>query len=433
MSHKKPLAKVFHYDLYGKREYKYSFLNENSLEDIDWTELPNKAPNYFMTPKDFEAEERYNKGIKINDLFPVNSVGIVTSRDDFVIDENKNKLEERIIDFFNLEKGILLNKYSLKESKSWKIDAVKLKAKQFIASNIAPILYRPFDKRFLYNDAYFIERSRTEVMQHFLKGKNVGLVFKLGNAEIRSASAIITQNIIDFRSWSRPGMQGGDYIAPLYLYPETNGQQTIEESSERKPNLNPKIVNEIAEKLGLIFTHEKEESENSFAPLDILDYIYAVLHSPSYREKYKEFLKIDFPRVPYPQDKKMFGQLVKLGSEIRQIHLLESPKVNDYITTYPQDGSNIITTRIAQKDWELFDKEKQTGRIWINETQYFDKIPLTAWEFYIGGYQPAQKWLKDRKNRTLSYEDIRHYQKIIVALYETGKLMGEVGELGVNL
>ncbi len=175
-----------------------------------------------------------------------------------------------------------------------------------------------------------------------------------------------------------------------------------------------------------------EFQEQGFAPIDILDYIYAVLHSPTYREKYKEFLKIDFPRVPYPKDKNTFWQLVKLGGEIRQIHLLESPKVEDYITTYPKDGSNTITTKVAKKDWELFDEEKELGRIWINEEQYFDNIPLIAWKFYIGGYQPAQKWLKDRKGRTLSFEDILHYQKIIVALFETDRLMREIDKIEIE-
>ena len=164
---------------------------------------------------------------------------------------------------------------------------------------------------------------------------------------------------------------------------------------------------------------------NSFAPIDLLDYIYAVLHSPTYRQKYKEFLKIDFPRIPYPKDVKRFRQLVKLGGELREIHLLESPKVEQGITSYPEDGDNIITTKIGKKDWQIVDEERQLGRIWINEQQYFDKIPLTAWEFYIGGYQPAQKWLKDRRNRKLSFEEIIHYRKIIAALIETERLMGE--------
>jgi predicted helicase len=221
----------------------------------------------------------------------------------------------------------------------------------------------------------------------------------------------------------------GSYHFQLYEYPEINEQQTIEEIVIRTPNLNQEIVNEIAKKLSLTFTNEKETRENTFAPIDILDYIYAVLHSPTYREQYKEFLKIDFPRIPYPKDQTTFSKLVKLGGEIRQIHLLESSKVEDYITTYPKDGDNTITTKVGKKDWELFDEEKQLGRIWINEAQYFDNIPLTAWGFYIGGYQPAQKWLKDRKERTLEFDDILHYQKIIVALSETDRLMKEIDKI----
>ncbi|MFZ1582642.1 MAG: type ISP restriction/modification enzyme, partial [Saprospiraceae bacterium] len=206
-----------------------------------------------------------------------------------------------------------------------------------------------------------------------------------------------------------------------YLYPETNGQLTIDQTAERTPNLNPEIVKQIAEKLGSTFTNEKETTKDTFAPIDILDYIYAVLHSPTYREKYKEFLKIDFPRVPYPKDKDTFWQLVKLGGEIRQIHLLESPTVEQYITQYPEDGDNIVT------------KPKYVdSKVYINDTQYFDNVPQIAWDFYIGGYQPAQKWLKDRKDRKLEFDDILHYQKIIVALAETDRLMKEIDKIHIE-
>jgi very-short-patch-repair endonuclease len=161
--------------------------------------------------------------------------------------------------------------------------------------------------------------------------------------------------------------------------------------------------------------------EGNFAPVDILDYIYAVLHSPSYREKYKEFLKIDFPRVPYPKDVETFWQLVKLGGEIRQIHLLESPTVEKYITQYPMGGDNIVTKT-----------KYQDGKVYINDAQYFDNVPQITWDFYIGGYQPAQKWLKDRKGRTLEFEDILHYQKIIVALSETARLMQEIDRIEIE-
>ncbi len=168
--------------------------------------------------------------------------------------------------------------------------------------------------------------------------------------------------------------------------------------------------------------------EGNFAPIDILDYIYAVLHSPTYREKYKEFLKIDFPRVPYPKDKDTFWQLVKLGEEIRQIHLLESPTVEQYITQYPIDGDNVV----IKPRFDSAQRSDANGRVYINDTQYFDNVPETAWNFYIGGYQPAQKWLKDRKDRKLEFEDILHYQKIIVALCETDRLMKEIDMIEIE-
>ena len=157
-----------------------------------------------------------------------------------------------------------------------------------------------------------------------------------------------------------------------------------------------------------------------------MDYVYTVLHAPSYREKYKAFLKTDFPRIPYPKDGNMFWQLVKLGSKLRQIHLLQSEEIKMTLVDYPQDGDNRITRTISTNDWELSDKEKQLGRIWINGQQYFDKIPLVAWNFYIGAYRPAQKWLKDRRYRTLTFNDVQHYQKIIVALIETDYIMKEI-------
>jgi predicted helicase/very-short-patch-repair endonuclease len=171
--------------------------------------------------------------------------------------------------------------------------------------------------------------------------------------------------------------------------------------------------------------------EGNFAPIDILDYIYAVLHSPTYREKYKEFLKIDFPRVPYPKDNDTFWQLVKLGGEIRQIHLLESPTVEKYITQYPEDGNNTVTKPkfISSPPLEGLGV---VGKVYINDTQYFDNVPQIAWEFFIGGYQPAQKWLKDRKERTLEFDDILHYQKIIVALSETDRLMNEINKIDIE-
>jgi predicted helicase len=155
------------------------------------------------------------------------------------------------------------------------------------------------------------------------------------------------------------------------------------------------------------------------------------LHSPTYREKYKEFLKIDFPRVPYPKDKETFWDLVKLGGEIRQIHLLESPTVEKYITQYPEDGNNVVVKPRFVNSPPL-DGLGEVGKVYINDTQYFDNVPQIAWDFYIGGYQPAQKWLKDRKERKLEFDDILHYQKIIVALSETDRLMKEIDKIKIE-
>jgi predicted helicase len=314
--------------------------------------------------------------------------------------------------------------------------------------------YRPLDfRKIVYtgSSSGFIGRSRSIVMKHFTLGENLGLCLMRQFFQDTPYSHIyITNSMIDERTMY--SNRGGTYLFPLYLYPENNAQQalnykqpTTNRELDRTPNLNKEIVNKIVQSLGLTFIPEQSgsaslslirrgtEGEVEFAPIDLLDYIYAILHSPTYREKYKEFLKIDFPRVPYPKDKKTFWQLVKLGGELRQIHLLESETVNKFITTFPIDGNNAVekikfepTVTLSLSKGDLVN----LGKVWINSTQYFDEVPQVAWEFYIGGYQPAQKWLKDRKGRTLNYDDIQHYQKIIVALSETDRLMKEIDKIG---
>ena len=439
---KNELGKVFHYDLYGKRDFKYNFLSNHSLDDIQFEQLSPQKPFMFFVPKDNTGREDYNKGFRVDELFAVNVTGVLTARDAVVIDMDKSALLSRIKKFADIQysdeeirRWLFPNKkdgkYLAGDSRGWKL----IEARKKIVENnhttiIRDIDYRPFDTRKIYYSTDMVDWGRQKYMHHFIAGKNVGLMICRQTAIDSWEHIGITKTIADDSRVSNRSKERG-YILPLYLYPENNGQQTIGKTTDRKPNLKQEIVNDIAKKLGLTYTSEKETIENTFAPIDILDYVYAVLHSPDYREKYKEFLKIDFPRVPYPKDKNTFWELVKLGGEIRQIHLLESPKVEDYITTYPKDGDNTITTKIGKKDWKLFDEEKQLGRIWINEEQYFDNIPLTAWEFYIGGYQPAQKWLKDRKERTLEFDDILHYQKIIVALSETDRLMKEIDKIEI--
>jgi predicted helicase len=418
------LGQVFHYDLYGKREFKYDFLLGNSLKTVPYKELVNTQPNYFFTSKDFIEEKTYRKGFSIPELFPLNSLGLLTKRDDLSVDFEQKELEDKITYFLDETKSVdeVCKKFNLviKDNDKWDANQTRKNvSKSNIKEQIRNFQYRPFDNRKVFYNPYFVARPNTKVLGHFIK-ENVGLIIcrqgqAVGGEEwnvVFTCKYLADQNIY---------RRGGGTIFPLYLYPDNSGQQTIEQTTERIPNFNLEIVNQIERKISLTFTKEKQNEENTFAPIDISDYIYAILHSPTYREKYKEFLKTDFPRIPYPKNADTFWQLVKFGGEIRKIHLLESSIVEQYITQYPIDGDNVVGKT-----------KYQDGKVYINETQYFDNVPQVAWEFYIGGYQPAQKWLKDRKDRKLEFDDILHYQKIIVALSETDRLMKEIDKIEIE-
>jgi predicted helicase len=212
-------------------------------------------------------------------------------------------------------------------------------------------------------------------------------------------------------------MEGGDYLFPLYLYHEEAYSKKGKPS--RRPNLDQILTTEIADKLGLTFENEKSGDKEKFAPIDLFDYIYAVLHSPKYRETYKEFLRIDFPRIPYPTDKTRFWKLTALGAEVRQLHLLEGP-------VFEKIDAEAAAAKIPVEKTRYIDNE-----VFVNDDFCFKEVPQKAWDFYIGGYQPAQKWLKDRKGRVLGAEDVKHYRKIIIALTETDRVMGEIDKVGV--
>ncbi|WP_278035252.1 type ISP restriction/modification enzyme [Flavobacterium nitratireducens] len=470
------LEKVFHYDLFGKRELKYDFLSNNNLKSINFKIIQNEEPMYYMVQKDFDLKKSYDKGFKIIDVFNLNSLGIQTHRDSLSINDNKELLSKKISAFYDLsiENEQLKSKYFINENSEWKLSE---KRNGFFDKNkIIPISYRPFDDQYIYYDKGIVDRLRDNVSKHLIHKNNFCLIVSR-QCVSDWRYVFISTNIIESNLTGTAGRFGSGNFFPLYLYPEKTEQQSLLNDNPRTPNLNMEIVNEIAKGLGLAFTPEKEdgnvclandkdvrsEFRTTFAPIDLLDYIYAVLHSPTYRETYKEFLKIDFPRVPFPhqigtgrdlsvqdflstQDslstqeiQEKFWQLVKLGSELRQIHLLESPVVEKYLTQYPEHGDNVVTKpKYEQRNYVVEndtithnDTIEPIGRVYINETQYFDNVPEVAWNFYIGGYQPAQKWLKDRKDRELGFEDILHYQKIIVALTETGRIMKEIDKIEI--
>lgn len=416
------LSQVYHFDLYGKRDSKYEFLLKNSIKKIPFNLLENIAPNYLMVQKNYTIEKSYRAYFGINDLFSYSNSGIQTEFDELSIHNQIDDTKQTLQDLIDLDVSEFANRYNFQE----KINKVE-NAKLDIINNRSFILeidYKVFNKRYcIYTGKSngLMGRARYDLFKHIINKSNFELCLLRSLTDtVNFSSVFISKSLVDKNLY---GFQTS--IFPLYLYNETSSQITFEEKPNRVPNLNMEIVSKIEQQLKLAFVPEEnlvvdlaEGYNGTFAPIDLLDYIYAVLHSPKYRETYKEFLKIDFPRVPFPKEQKQFWDLVALGKQIREIHLLESDKVNDFISTYPEDGTNIVEKPIYKN-----------GNVHINNTQYFANVPEVAWTFYIGGYQPAQKWLKDRKNMELSYEDIIHYNKIIVALTETDRLMREVDEV----
>ena len=388
-------VKIF--DLLGSRKEKYEFCLQNSLTSINWQEVSfNKnTSDYLFKHRDNETFERYQKFVGVTDLFPFQTSGIKTHNDTSLTGHT----------FEDLRLGV----QSAFEDVS------------FDDNLVYNYCYRPFDIKKIYYDPNLLGRSRQKTIYHLQK-ENVGLILVRQSQAINTRffdAAFITNNLTDTNNFRR----GGPLVFPLYLYPEVK-QLSLDQNVQRKVNIAPKIISEIAEKISLRFINDhslpEAGDEGTFTPLDLLDYIYASLHSPNYREKYKEFLKIDFPRIPYPEDQEIFWTLVELGRELRAIHLMESPAF-DKPNVRLDGGDNLMIEKTGSKSYDSENK-----RVYINDDVYFEGVPEKAWDFYIGGYQPAQKWLKDRKGRTLDFNDVKHYMKIIVALIETDRIMQEV-------
>lgn len=368
----KELAKVYHAELMGLRENKFDYLNNHEIDNVEFMELQPVEPYYFFVPKDFNAQSDYDKGFKIDELFKINTSGVKTHHDNELVSIQPFDTEYNKIYY-----------------------------------------YKPFDIRYIDYNTNKVVRHRYNVMKHFIIGDNIGLILMRSLVNTETYSTVQLSNSLSDINYY--GFQS--YNFPLYLYDDNSAQTSFFELN-RKPNLNMDIVQDLETRLGLTFTPEKENTECTFAPIDILDYIYGVLHSNKYRTKYKEFLKIDFPRIPYPTNKEYFFNVASLGKHLREIHLMESPEIEEYITSYSISGDN-----------EVIKPKYKNNKVYINNTQYFDNVPDVAWNFYIGGYQPAQKWLKDRRGRILSYDEILHYQKIIKALVLTKDIMQQIDEI----
>ena len=387
---KDELGKVFHKDLYGLRQQKYDFLDGATLENVGYEEMKPMAPMYFFVPKDFGLEEEYNSGINVVDLFSSTNVGVVTANDKVLINQERNSLCINVRDCYNIE---------------------------ISDSCINEITYRPFDNQYIYYDTKLVERSREKIMSHMRHEANFALLVGRQGQVCGNNTwnlVYIAKGIVDFNVFYR----GGGNVFPLYRYQQNIGQE------ERIVNFNKEQYDKIAKGLNYLPCYDDNilvdpisDYNGVLYPQDLFDYIYAVLHSPSYRERYKEFLKIDFPRIPYPIDWEKFRDLAEKGEELRLLHLMENLPSKTGIT-FPVAGS----LQVDCYRW-------QDNRVYINAEQYFEGVPKSAWYFFIGGYQPAQKWLKDRKGLTLSFDDVKHYGCIIYVLQQTERIMQEIDEL----
>lgn len=333
----------------------------------------------------------------MNELFQINSVGIVTARDNLAVQFTPSEMKETVLNFSQLDTEEARARYNLKKDvRDWSVSGAQKDCADFDEKRIVPVCYRPFDVRYTYytgNSRGFHCYPRQQVMRNFIGRENIGLV--------------VSKQVKAFDEWHHVFIADGifescivsnktseiSYGFPLYTFDPLDGA--------RRVNFNDKTVRKIQKTAG-----------GKVSETEIFDYVYAVLHSPAYREKYAAFLKIDFPKIPYPENAESFARLAEIGGKLRKIHFLDVDENIARGISFPVSGDNVVD-KLSYRN----------GRVYINAAQYFDNVPPAAWEFFIGGYQPAQKWLKDRKGRTLDYADIRRYQKIVAALIRTDKIM----------
>ncbi len=392
------LATLKYYDLFGKRESKYVYLDQGDFLSVPWADLTPGTPYYFFVPKDFSAQESYDKGIKLDDLMPLNLSGVQSGRDAIFIDDSKSLLSERVHNL--LEQSYdsqFAAQYKVEDSSGYPL-LKRIKESSFSEDHIVKYLYRPFDYKQLYYDEGLIKRAFYKVNRHMLRD-NISLLSCKQQSTFPYQHAFVSKYITDMNSISMQSKEA-TYVFPLYLYAE-DGNKYL--------NLNQSELSKISDAI-----------DENIEPEEIVQYIYAVLYSPKYRSSYLEFLKIDFPRIPYPRNVEQYRHLVEKGAELQKLHLMEGSGSWNSGVGFPVAGSNVVE-KVSFSD----------GRVHINAEQYFSGVSELAWYFFIGGYQPAQKWLKDRKGRTLEYEDILHYGHIIYALQETDRIMKEIDEIGV--
>ena len=443
---------VCHADLWGERKSKYDWLLEHGVLDAEWTRLEPAPKFYLFEPFEGVDTDGYSDWPSIKDVMPVNVTGIVTARDAFVIDFDREALRSRINDLrseslsddeirrkYFVGKGS--RRYPPGDSRGWKLPAARRKIREDDEweKRYTPVLYRPFDIRELYYVTWMVDWPRTEAMPHMLAGENRALC--IGRAgHVIGSSVWNVMFASTFPSDLNLFRRGGNCLFPLYLYPgvgKADGtlfRRWPKGKGGRTPNLDSAFVEQIAAATELRFVSDgRGDLRKAFGPEDVLAWIYAVFHSPCYRERYEAQLKLDFPRVPLPRSAELFRRLAEVGHDLLALQLLESPKLDKSITTYT-GPKNPEVGRVGWSNGTVWlDAGKTNAREGHRATKpgtiCLRGVPEEVWDFHIGGYQVCHKWLKDRKGRTLSDEDVAHYQKIVVALYRTIRIMAKIDEV----
>jgi hypothetical protein len=416
----KPLAEVRHGDLWGSREAKSEALWDGSLPALSAAPLPQKAPQYPFVPRDYNVEAEYVKGFSTAELFGVLGNGIVTKRDGLSIKRTREDVWTTMQDFACKPEAEVREMYNLPpDVRDWQYDWAKNDILEHMDPTfIRKINYRPFDQKWtLYtgNARGFIGWPVKQVMRHYIDRHNIGLLLPKACRDSTFAHIFVTDAPSEAIFLS--SVTGSNAMnLPLYLYPEEGTlDQTI------RVNFDPKLYAQVRKAAGLTGPQVEPDGTETFRKatrdarpdeVQVLDYIYGVLHTPAYRIRYAQFLKIDFPRIPFPASAETFRRISETGEALRRLHLMEDATIGTTPYPFHGDGDSCV------------EKPRYKGeRVWINADQYFDGVPAFAWDIHIGGYQPAQKWLKDRKGRALTYDEIRHYQRIIKVLTETDRIM----------
>jgi len=425
-------CKVFYNEIQGLRDVKFDYLDSNKIDTLEWQELDTDNDGYYFVPKDFNLKDEYEKGFKVDELFDYAHNGRATGCDKLSTDFKKTALLNKINNF--ISEGTI--KSLIKDGLLRKRTNFEIESKEKIRNNnhsqkVYNISYRPFDIRKLYYDInlYTPSNRSASKLDIFYNGKdNLGLIIGRKNSKDSGDHFIMTNNINDLAFYGGTNIKtSGNF--PLFKYVHS----TITNRPEKDWNFTPEaydMIDTIEQIIKIPFDRlnfEDATDLESWNGVDLLDYIYSILYSNKYRKRFKEFLKIDFPIIPYPKSAKEFTSLVGLGRRLRKAHLIKSDEIKNGTVEFSK-GSNEITKRIVSRDVTI-DEETRTVEVLINDEQTIGRIPLDAWELEIGGYCPAARWLKARKGEVMDYEDENYYRQMIAALNLTVELMREIDKV----